>query len=300
MSTATRTVVHAHPKSAQLRSCIACGCLFSRRPLSSVHWLLQCTACGLGWVDPQPNDEELAGIYNESYYRGFGYYEETAGSYHTSRCAAFKYVLRQTHRYLTPGSLLDVGSGLGHMVLAAHELGFDASGVEANPEAWRVAQQIVPGRTALASFECFTSRRNFHVITFMDVFEHLRNPLASLQHAWDLLEPDGVVLIVCPKFDSSSAAVLGSRWPHLHRDHLWYYSQTSLRHLLYIADFEVLTVATAWKRFSVGYFLSVLASAGGGREVSKLAGGVSKSFIGSTHLPALPAGYLVVARKRAK
>ena len=50
--------------------------------------------------------------------------------------------------------------------------------------------------------ERFDTGRRYSLITMLDVLEHLPDPVAALQHALELLAPDGVFLATVPAFRS--------------------------------------------------------------------------------------------------
>ncbi len=95
--------------------------------------------------------------------------------------------------------LLELGCGSGASVKAATDLGWEATGIDLDPEL------IEAGRKQFnVDLRCSQIMDNglednhFHFIRLRDVIEHLPNPLEILNEARRLLVPGGILLIVTP------------------------------------------------------------------------------------------------------
>jgi hypothetical protein len=132
--------------------CLVCGgvCFATVFP-RQLPWLMKCPDCGLMFVTPQPTDDELAGIYDSEYFAGFGYDSEFQAAYRVMKQTAASHFLQLSERFLQPGRLLDVGSGLGDLLVAAQRLGWQARGLDINPHAVELANRLLPGQTLLTT-----------------------------------------------------------------------------------------------------------------------------------------------------
>jgi SAM-dependent methyltransferase len=223
---------------------------------------VRCAVCGLRFANPQPSDEELDAIYDAGYYSAFGF--DTGGglAYRHMKRARFDRLLECVEAYCAPHRLLDVGSGLGDLLSVATRRGWEAIGVEPNPFAAQIAEQFVAATTLCASIEQACLRQeSFDVVTCADVLEHLRRPDRMLREAARLLRPGGLTLITTVDVESRTARALRQRWPHYHRDHLWYFSRATLRRLVTASGFDVLVCCRAKKVFALRYILEILAHA---------------------------------------
>lgn len=128
--------------------------------------------------------------------------------------------------------ILDVGCGDGLLFDHLASLG-DVEGVEVNGELvsadnpWR--DQIYVGPFD----QLYQPARKFSLILMLDVLEHFADPLAALQHATQLLQPDGALLLHVPAFRSL--------WTS-HDDfnhHYTRYTARSLRRLLHQTDCRI-------------------------------------------------------------
>jgi SAM-dependent methyltransferase len=183
-------------------------------------------------------------------------------------------LLRKIERYAAPGRLLDVGSGLGDLLALAGRRGWDAWGVE--PNAWAVerAEEVAPGRTFYGDLDkCVLAEEPaaFDAVTCLDVIEHLRRPLETLEMIRHCLRPGGLLAATTPNTDSWLRRWQGAKWVHFHVDHLWYFNRPSLTALAHRAGLEVLRCGPAWKTFTAKYLLSVFANSERGGWLSRMA-----------------------------
>lgn len=295
-------------KSARA-ACTLCGEARTRPVFpGGLPWVVECTGCGLRRADPQPTDAELSAIYDEHYYEQFGFVEgeQTAdqGLARTKRATyASLLASARPHLGLTQGKrLLDVGCGLGFSLLAAKDAGFEAVGLDPLAPTDPAAR---PGRTILrGSIESFPGQPDpFDVVSMVDVIEHVRDPVATFRAVDRLLVPRG--LLICATNDCSSrgAQLLGSRWVHYHRAHLFFFTADTLAKTAEAAGLEVLGVDVAHRVYNLEYVASILARG----TNFELAARVSKGLLARVPgpllrapWPALPEGIVLVARSKRR
>lgn len=190
-------------------ACNACGA-DQFVALSSVgEWTIgRCGACGLVFVNPAPFFEptdEFSGISRE-----FEYTEYMHGPITESILAFERRQLRanagEVDRLARDGTpldrplrFLDIGCGSGASVRAAIDLGWEAIGIDIDPELVR------KGRDALeVDLRCTPildadlPDGQFDFVKLRDVIEHLPNPSEVLAKVRELLAPDGIALFVTP------------------------------------------------------------------------------------------------------
>ncbi|MFO0682468.1 MAG: class I SAM-dependent methyltransferase [Sandaracinus sp.] len=288
--------------------CALCGDTRMRAVFpEELPWVVECEACGLRRAEPQPTDAELAAIYDEHYYEQFGFVEgehaSDQGLVRTKR-ATFASLLASArpHFGLTRGKrLLDVGCGLGFSLLAAADAGFDAVGLDplapTDPAA-RPGRKILRG--SIETFEPPITDR-FDVVTMVDMIEHVRDPVATFRAVDRLLVPRG--LVICATNDSSSrgAKLLGARWVHYHRAHLFFFTPDTLTRTAEAAGLEVLGIDVAHRVYNLEYVASILARG----TNFELAARVSRGLLSGVPAPllrapwpALPEGIVMIARSK--
>src|SRR5690606_9835331 len=96
--------------------------------------------------------------------------------------------------------LLEIGSGLGNMLIEARSRGYEVTGVEyarasvARANARLGEERVVEGTVESAPLP----NQAFDVCVFADVIEHTRDPLATVVRAWELLAPGGTLFVAVP------------------------------------------------------------------------------------------------------
>lgn len=280
---------------------VCCGQEFEHIHRKRFPWLARCRSCGLAFADPQPDDAELEAIYDAQYYEPFGYLPGDEWDYRAMKQAGFARLLRVAETQFAPGSLLDVGSALGDLMVVAKRRGWEVRGVELNPFAVAQAERVLPCASFLGSLQDMpASQGSFDLITCLDVLEHLRRPDESLRRMHELLRPGGGLLIATIDAGGWLARLSGPRWVHFHRDHLWYFNRETLTRMVQAAGFEVLRWEVPPKVFNLRYIFGILAHHAKARLWKWIwAMGLRwlPNSLLSRHWPALPEGQLLLARK---
>lgn len=162
-----------------------------------------------------------------------------------------------------PLRLMDVGCGTGTLLKRAQKLGFAVEGVEiCEPLARDTAKQIgCPVHEEVLSGVTF-DKKHFDVITLYDVIEHLQEPLRDLSVVYDILNPGGVLFILCPNEGalirklsklfytlSFSRCVRPLRLLY-YQDHLSYFTKKSLFTMLNQLGLEIVCLETSNQELS--------------------------------------------------
>lgn len=175
-------------------------CLVCSHPESSVvlaamkRRLHRCRACGFLYVLPRPSTEELQRVYDEEYF--------AAGELPNAlefRAPVFEECLERLDR-MRPyrGRLLDVGCGTGEFVAAAARRGWNASGIEI------AASTAQAARSKGLDVRCCTvtstpyADNSFDVVSFLDVLEHVAEPMRDLERVHGLLVSGGLIVVRVP------------------------------------------------------------------------------------------------------
>jgi len=249
-----------------LSRCPLCAC--ERLVYQFTHLttpVVRCGSCGLLMRNPQPSDAELAAIYTERYFLGTDATsadDPFAREVHAlKRATAAGYLDRiEAYRGWTPATrrgrrLLEVGSGLGNLLLEARARGYAVTGIEYAPASVATANARLGEQMVMqGTLESVDLRpESFDVCVLADVIEHTRDPLAVITRAWDLLEPGGTLFVATPSLDSWSARLMRQRWMEFKTEHLFYFDSRTLRTLLLVAGFERVRVASGRKTLSPDY-----------------------------------------------
>jgi 2-polyprenyl-3-methyl-5-hydroxy-6-metoxy-1,4-benzoquinol methylase len=189
--------------------CNACGA-DQFAPVSTVDdWTIgHCRACGLVFVNPAPFFQPTAEFSEMS--RAFEYTEymhqpispEILSFERQQLLANASEMIRWTSG--SSGSerrvrFLDIGCGSGASTRAASDLGWEAIGIDIDPQLIQEGrEQLQVDLRCVPILESGLPPGQFDFIKLRDVIEHLPNPLEVLVKVRDLLAPDGVVLLVTP------------------------------------------------------------------------------------------------------
>ena len=231
--------------------------------------LVRCLGCGLVFLNPRPDREEITRFYHP----GYGPYAESGGPSHKHRLsplrrriysAFYNYphgnhrngillkllllpvkwaVARNMIAFQGEGKILDIGAGSGSFLASMKALGWDPYGVDISPEAIERARglgaKMFLGEVQNASFP----ERFFDVITLRAVLEHVHQPVETLRAVHRILKDQGMVYIVVPNIASLNFRLFGRFWYALEAPrHLYAYSPSVMRRLARKTGFEVLSM----------------------------------------------------------
>lgn len=168
----------------------------------SGYQVVRCPGCGLIFQDPQPGKEVLA----RSYYHDPAFSEALLGPLRevTLERAGEKADLLRAAGALKAGArALDVGCSSGAWLEVARGAGLHPVGVEIGAATAAGARDRgLDVRTGtLEEALAGLAHESFDLITFWDVLEHLRDPVAELRMARDLLAPGGSVAATFPNVE---------------------------------------------------------------------------------------------------
>lgn len=196
------------------------------------HKLFECAACGLQFWEPRVMPDAH-------------WYENMYGSRDTKWMA-----LEPGHKYfladpLVPrgGKLLDIGCGTGNFLAAAHEAGYDVTGIELDRNAARFAkercglQNVFP--VAITEFVESQEKQQFDVVTFFEVLEHQSAPADFLCKVSTCVAPRGVIAMSVPNRERWLTGPDVLDYPP---NHFLRWDAASLKKFLAAHEFEVLSM----------------------------------------------------------
>ncbi len=231
-----------------------------------------CQQCQIGWLDPQPIDEDIGLCYPGIYYTHeagalpgspklqaqgwkarlrkamlagrYGYPIEGTGAAarQLGRMLARIAPLRRRLNYSADnslpiwspgGRLLDIGCGAGRYLTLAKSLGWQTFGMDPDPVA--AASAARSGATVVVGTLDTVSlpQAPFDAVTSMHSIEHSRDPRRFLQQAVALLRPGGYFYLQTPNFGSLMHRRYASDWYALEISrHLCLLTVPAMRRLL--------------------------------------------------------------------
>jgi SAM-dependent methyltransferase len=139
------------------------------------------------------------------------------------------------------GRLLEIGCATGRFLALLKQRGWEVWGVEFNANAAAVASKLLKANVFAGDFmKANLPDQYFDVVTLFHVIEHMLHPRKNLQKMHAILKKGGRLVLETPDFGSRNARGLGLKWPHIKPgEHLYYFSERSLRNLLEGSGFRV-------------------------------------------------------------
>ncbi len=202
--------------------------------------LHQCKNCNVVFLDltPSSNTEEF---YDEKYFETYLY--DVKYSPELFKLSASYYLSYLEKEFRNISTILDVGSGFGLFVKAFRELGIDADGVEISSYSVKIAKD----RFQIDLYNCdlidFSSSKKYDLITFYHSFEHLTNPVETLQKVKELLSSNGILWIALPNIMSLDRFIHKDKWNGWSLPfHIFHYSPKSIKYLLRQEGFKYIKI----------------------------------------------------------
>ncbi len=215
--------------------------------------VMKCADCGVRGLRPMPEESSLSTGYEE----GYGPYAapETNGGTRSKGPALWVDVARRwwhvidgnpsVDRVPVKGRVLDVGANQGQNVEYLIRRGYDVVGIEPNRRAVAVCRAkglpVLPGTLEDNPF----APESFDTVILSQVFEHLTDPMRSLNSAFRLLRSGGCIVLLTPNPDGIQARIFANEWAHWHVPyHVYLYGRPQLCQMLRRSGFGVRRVST--------------------------------------------------------
>jgi 2-polyprenyl-3-methyl-5-hydroxy-6-metoxy-1,4-benzoquinol methylase len=241
-------------QKATVKNCNLCGG-DETRWLTNVNGLpfVRCSNCGFVYLAHEFDSESLRVLYDDEYYHE----EDRCNPVETHWMVCkdgdgplFDHVLRQVAKLQPTGSILDVGCSYGFFLVRAMAKGYTPFGVELARVPFEYCRDELHLNVVQGSLETATfADDSFHVVTMLNVFEHVPDPMRMLNHVYRLLAPGGAIAIVVPNLICGLPLIAINRFM-LRRDnirskialfdvprHLSFFSGRTLRSFLEKAGF---------------------------------------------------------------
>lgn len=170
--------------------------------------IVKCRQCGLVFVNPRPNTEELQNFYSQYFSKdeNMEEIENTAKIWQRAMSKMFANDLERINTYfpnLNPSDLkaLDVGCGFGFFTKILKENGWQATGCDLSESALKYGREKLHLDLTLGDLqEIPYAKESFDVITAWFLLEHVQHPVKILGRAYELLKPGGIIAVRVPNF----------------------------------------------------------------------------------------------------
>jgi SAM-dependent methyltransferase len=208
---------------------------FLQFPVRTSYQNVVCRDCGFMFINPRPDERELASFYHSNLLSSGATYSEKLPGSRTSRLTNANLAFLFSNLKRDGGYVLDIGCSDGFF-LSQFNYNWKRYGVEPSPS-WQLAasrgihvfpkpfEEIPPGD--------FPNK--FDLVTCISVLEHVENPRNVLLKTRDLLRPDGSLFLGMP--DAKRPLVKISEF--YSPEHLSNFTEETLGRLLSSCGFEI-------------------------------------------------------------
>jgi 2-polyprenyl-3-methyl-5-hydroxy-6-metoxy-1,4-benzoquinol methylase len=243
----------ARPTSSEqtTRPCPICGSVehdvlyrqrfehFTAGSITDGYDVVVCLACGTCFASGLPDQGRFAEYYDQS-----SKYDLSAAGAELSSFDAERFA--DEARFIAAnvgdrtGSILDIGTATGGLLVALRDLGFTSvHGVEPSPDAARVARETHGLDVVAGDVGTVRARGDqYSVVSLVAVLEHLVDPAAALRGIVGLLAADGLLYLHVPdagRFEDD----VDAPYQQFSVEHINYFTTASLRNLLASVGLEV-------------------------------------------------------------
>jgi len=212
-----------------------------------------CNSCKVLFLNPMIDNEELLAMYSDDYYA----YEDFKLSKRGILKGLFKKILFGEFNTSDPNFdnsldrvVLDIGCGSGRKLFEMKRNGWDVTGVEVSKRGSDIGNKfelnIFNGTLLEAKFES----NKFDYIRSNHSFEHLINPVETIEEIYRICKPSGKILIGVPNTKSFAFRLFKKFWYYTGVPfHPFNYNTDNLSILLEKKGFEItnITYKSNWQ-----------------------------------------------------
>lgn len=204
--------------------------------------LVKCSICGLLFVNPRPDNKEIKAAAKIGEHHGSRIINAT-GSFNKRKIKKYIDILNDffSEETIIAGTeWLDIGCGHGEFLVALNKYSngkFTLKGMEPNVEKQMSARSR---GHEVEYFDLGNHRKKYDVISFLNVYSHLPDPVKEIRSWKNLLKPEG--LLFMETGDITPYEETGIPKPYNLPDHLSFASEKIVVDILRNSGFEVLTV----------------------------------------------------------
>jgi SAM-dependent methyltransferase len=211
-------------------------------------YIVRCKLDGMMWLEPQPVEQFYASLYGERYHTTGSddpLLEQATLDVHSNadelkRTAQVR--LDQIEGFVDRGRLLEVGFGSGVLLELARQRGWQVVGLEVDQGCvdQMQAKGLLAHKSGLLEYEA--EMESFDVVTMYSVLEHVLDPIAHLNKAYEYLKPGGILILRLPDTEAEgpTASLIA---------HVYHFNAHTIMVLLRRCGFEVLQISDfrLWK-----------------------------------------------------
>lgn len=215
---------------------------YDRKKFTTFSWdggldigltIVRCTNCGLIYQNPCITPEAMKYVYPESIIPEHIDYKQLLATH------KFGLILELVRKYQNESkgkklNAIDIGTRYGVLPMLMKQIGLNAMGLEYNRKCVEAARQsgcdcIHQGElSGLRQLSDSIGIKQFHVVTMIDVIEHLLHPTDELKLISELQSSGDVMIVTTMDTDSLGHRLFKKYWYYIHSQHTYYFTKETL------------------------------------------------------------------------
>jgi len=202
--------------------------------------ILHCIDCNHVFTDFMPTLTEVTQIYSDDYFfkGGAGYEDYTLEK--DMLIKRGEYYAEKISRWMTPGTVLDVGAAAGFILKGFENKGWHGMGVEPNRSMAEYGKNEIGVNIKTGTIGTVEFEEKFDLIILIQVAAHIYDFHNSIKRINGFLKPGGHLLIETWNKDSLTAKLFGKRWhQYSPPGTLNFFSKKSLNQLMMNHGFSI-------------------------------------------------------------
>ena len=225
-----------------------------RRNIHNLHRvkIVECKNCGLIFPNPMPVCQNISELYSDMDYFDLHPIDGKLAYYESL-------ILRLEKILGGKGTLLDIASGRGELLIKARELGWQVTGIDISRRFCEFIRQNYEIDVINADFLSHDFSENFDILVANAVLEHVYEPLNFIKKAYRLLKTNGLFYLDLPN-EASLYSLLGNLYykltirnycinlaPTFPPYHIHGFTRKTLHYIIDMIGFELIHISTIGK-----------------------------------------------------
>jgi len=205
--------------------------------------IVECSDCRLRLTSPFPGKDKIGSYYESDEY--ISHAEESKGFFDSIYNMVRSYMLGRKKNLVEKsigkkqGNILDIGCGAGHFLNTMKASGWNVKGVDASQK----ARELVKGQfeiEVISPENWLNTNETYDVITCWHSLEHVFEPWIYLEKIKTQLNPDGVLIVALPNYESTDGKKYGANWAAYDTPrHLYHFTPTSMEKIMFNNEFLI-------------------------------------------------------------
>lgn len=224
--------------------CILCNGSKRNLLFQQGNWnVYKCLDCGLGFLDPLPDQTELYALYQGVYFQEqYGDSPDPESPEMAKRLVQEEHRIRFFRKFKKRGRLLDMGCGMGFFLQACRNYGYHVEGFDLSADLaayvyGRLKIPVTIGTIETLHYE----KESLDIITMWHFLEHTSDARVYLEKSWEWLKPDGLLVVDVPNYEGTDAQKTWNNWKGWQLPyHLYHFTKQSLDDMLSMHGFRTI------------------------------------------------------------